>query len=105
MKTYSKKIYFHTNFIMEVSMDYKTAERLDAIEKALEKLVGKLNKLYYAVIGDEEMDQEGYLHRLKRAEKEIEKLQALRYKLVGAFIGGGVIWAVTWELIKKIIFK
>lgn len=86
-------------------MDNRTVERLDAVEKTLERLVGKLNKLYYAVIGDEEMDQEGYLHRLKRAEREIDKLKVLRYKLMGAFIGGGVIWALAWELIKKMFFK
>lgn len=86
-------------------MENSTAERLDRVEKALGSMVSKLNKLYYAVVGDEEMDQEGYLHRLKRAETEIEKLQVLRYKLIGAFIGGGAIWAITWELIKKIIFK
>lgn len=86
-------------------MDNRTVERLDAVEKTLASLVGKLNKLYYAVIGDEEMDQEGYLHRLKRAEKEIDKLKVIRYKLMGAFIGGGVIWALTWELVKKMFFK
>lgn len=90
---------------MEAVMSNRTDERLDAMEKTLEKMVSKLNKLYYAVIGDEEMDQEGYLHRLKRAETEIKKLQVIKYKLVGAFIGGGVIWAITWELIKKMIFK
>lgn len=95
---------------MDISMDSNRVEsvekRLDSVEKTLESVLHKLNKLYVAVVGDETFDQEGYLHRLKRVEKEMEKMRILRWKLVGIFVGGGAVWAVVWEaFIKKLIIK
>lgn len=80
--------------------------RLEHVEKTLESVLNKLNKLYVAVVGDEVFDQEGYLHRLKKVEKQVETLNVLRWKLVGAFVGGGAVWSVVWELfIKKMFVK
>ena len=78
--------------------------RLEHVEKTLESVLNKLNKLYVAVVGDEVFDQEGYLHRLKKVEKQVEKLNILRWKLVGAFVGGGAAWALVWEVFIKKLF-
>lgn len=83
----------------------KFDERLNAIEGTLEKLVPKLYKLYDAVVGNETFDQTGIISRLKKLEGENEKLVAAKNKLVGAFVAGGAIWTVIWELIKKFIDK
>ncbi len=97
---------------MEVVMDNNTNNRLDSVEKrldsvenTLQSVLHKLNKLYVAVVGDETFDQEGYLHRLKRVEKEVEGYKILKWKLVGAFIGGGAVWAFVWEIFKKFFSK
>lgn len=88
-----------------MTSDTRTVERLDAMERTLESLVHKLNKLYMAVVGDDTLDQEGYLHRLKKLEKQVQEHQVLKYKLMGAFVGGGAIWTVLWEAFKKLILK
>jgi len=89
----------------EMTTDTRTVERLDAMERTLESLVHKLNKLYVAVVGDETLDQEGYLQRLKKLEKQVHEHQILKYKLMGAFVGGGAIWTILWEAFKKLVLK
>jgi hypothetical protein len=41
--------------------------------------------------------------RLKKLEKENDKLKEFKNKLIGAFVAGGAIWAVLWELLKNVI--
>ena len=98
--------------LMEMSMADNTnnrlesiENRLDSIENTLEKVVANFNKLYVAVVGNETFDQEGIVHRLKRLEKEVGHWTKIRLKLMGVFIGGGVVWTVFWELAKKFLIK
>jgi len=62
-------------------------------------------KIYVAVIGDEKFDQKGIIDRLKVAESRITELTALKNKLIGAFLVGGVVWTVIWEAFKSIVTK
>ena len=81
----------------------KFDNRLTAIEDTLEKLVPKLYKLYDAVVGNETFDQTGIIARLKKLESENEKRVALKNKLIGAFVAGGAIWTIFWEVLKLLI--
>lgn len=81
----------------------KFDSRLTAIEDTLEKLVPKLYKLYDAVVGNETFDQTGIIARLKKLESENEKRVALKNKLIGAFVAGGAIWTIFWEVLKLLI--
>lgn len=81
----------------------KFDSRLTAIEDTLEKLVPKLYKLYDAVVGNETFDQTGIIARLKKLESENEKRVALKNKLIGAFVAGGAIWTIFWEVLKVLI--
>jgi len=81
----------------------KFDSRLTAIEDTLEKLVPKMYKLYDAVVGNETFDQEGVIARLKKLESQNEKHVALKNKLIGAFIAGGAIWTLFWEMIKVLM--
>jgi hypothetical protein len=57
------------------------------------------------VVGNETFDQTGIISRIKKLEVENDKNQALKNKLIGAFIVGGASWTVIWELIKYVINK
>ena len=87
------------------AVNEKFAQRLDAVEVTLEKLMSKMSKLYDAVVGNETFDQTGIISRIKKLEIENDKNQALKNKLIGAFIVGGASWTVIWELIKYVINK
>jgi hypothetical protein len=79
------------------------SNRLDDVEETLGKMDSKINKIYDVVVGDEEFDQVGLIGRLKKLEKENEENKALKNKLVGAFLAGGALWTILWEMIKTMI--
>jgi hypothetical protein len=60
----------------------------------------KMEKIYDVVVGNETFDQEGVLSRIKKLEAESKQLQALKNKLIGAFLAGGAVWTVLLEAIK-----
>lgn len=77
--------------------------RINDVENTLVKMDGKIEKIYDVVVGNETFDQVGLIGRLKKLESEHEKLTAFKNKLIGAFIAGGAIWSIVYELLKKII--
>lgn len=78
-------------------------QRIDHVEGLVVKMSGKLEKIYDVVVGNETFDQEGLLSRIKKLENESNKLHAIKNKLIGAFIAGGAVWTVLWELFKNFL--
>lgn len=74
--------------------------RIEHLEHIVMKMNSKLEKIFDVVVGNETFDQLGLINRLKKLESEADKLRAFKNKLVGAFITGGALWTVIWELIK-----
>ena len=87
------------------SGDKDLLERIDHVENLVVRMGSKLDKIYDVVVGNETFDQEGLLSRIKKLEAESKKLDALKNKLIGAFIAGGTVWTILWELIKVAIKK
>jgi hypothetical protein len=85
--------------------DKSFLERLNDVESTLGKMESKIEKIYDALCGNEKFDQLGLISRLKKLEEENEKFKALKNKLVGAFLVGGAVWAIIWEIVKKMIIK
>jgi hypothetical protein len=75
--------------------------RLDHLEAMVMKMSGKMEKIYDVVVGNDTFDQEGLINRIKKLEKENQKLTALKNKLIGAFIAGGAVWTIIWEFLKE----
>ena len=89
-----------SDIIFKPDGDFLT--RMDKVEDTLLQMNSKLNKIFDVVVGDARFDQEGIIGRVKKLESENEKNKALKNKLVGAFVIGGAVWTVVFEIIKKI---
>lgn len=81
------------------------SSRLNQVEATLKHVDTKVDKIYDAVIGNKELDQQGIIGRLKKMETELESVKALKNKLIGAFVFGGVAWTIILEAIKIIFAK
>jgi hypothetical protein len=84
--------------------DKSFLERLNDVENTLVKMESKIEKIYDALVGNEKFDQLGLISRIKKLEEENEKYKAIKNKLIGAFLVGGAVWTVAWEMIKKMFF-
>lgn len=84
--------------------DKSFLERLNDVENTLVKMESKIEKIYDALVGNEKFDQLGIISRIKKLEEENEKYTAIKNKLIGAFLVGGAVWTVAWEMIKKMLF-
>ena len=84
--------------------DKSFLERLNDVENTLVKMESKIEKIYDALCGNEKFDQLGLISRIKKLEEENEKYKAIKNKLIGAFLVGGAVWTVAWEMIKKMFF-
>ena len=84
--------------------DKSFLERLNNVENTLGKMELKIEKIYDALCGNEKFDQLGLISRIKKLEEENEKYKAIKNKLIGAFLVGGAMWTVAWEMIKKMLF-
>lgn len=80
-------------------------KRLSHVEKTLGDMEKKINQIFDAVVGNDSLGQDGIIKRLKRLETDNEKNKALKNKLVGAFVVGGVVWTVIWEIIRDSFLK
>lgn len=79
--------------------------RLEKVESTLKSTSEKVDKIYEAVVGNEEFDQKGIIHRVKALEEEVEKTKIFKQRLLGAAAFGGSIAAGAIELIKYIFTK
>lgn len=69
----------------------------------LHKMDNKVKKIYDVVVGDETFDQKGLITRVKELEGYQTKQEALKNKIIGASIGGGVLFTGLWEFIKFLL--
>ena len=83
--------------------DKSFMDRLNDVEGTLVKMDSKLEKIFDVVVGNETFDQVGLIGRLKKLEKESENNKALKNKLMGAFVMGGALWTIIWELFKNMV--
>lgn len=83
--------------------DKSFMDRLNDVEGTLVKMDSKLERIFDVVVGNETFDQVGLIGRLKKLEKESENNKALKNKLMGAFLMGGAIWTIIWELFKNMV--
>ena len=83
--------------------DKSFMDRLSDVEGTLVKMDSKLEKIFDVVVGNETFDQVGLIGRLKKLEKESETNKALKNKLLGAFVMGGALWTIIWELFKNMV--
>lgn len=79
--------------------------RVTHIEKTMLKISPQIDEIYKVIVGNEAFQQEGLITRVKRLEDQNEKNNALRNKLMGAFLVGGAVWTVLWEVIKNSFLK
>lgn len=86
-----------------VKEEHSFMERITHVEKSIEEMVGKIGKIYDALLGNEQFDQQGIISRVKKTEEEIEKIKTFKNKLIGAFFVGGGISTIVWEIIKYIL--
>ena len=79
--------------------------RMENVEKIVENMDRKINKIFDVVVGDEKFAQEGIISRLVKLEKAEIKNKAIQNRLIGAFIVGGVIWNILLEAVKIYLKK
>jgi len=75
--------------------------RVNHIEKTILKISPQIDEIYKVIVGNDAFQQEGLITRVKRLEDQNEKNNALKNKFVGAFLVGGAVWTVLWEIVKK----
>jgi hypothetical protein len=75
--------------------------RVNHIEKAVLKISPQIDEIYKVIVGNEAFQQEGLISRVKKLERQDEKNNALKNKLIGAFLVGGAGWTIIWEIVKK----
>lgn len=87
------------------SFEIMTDKRLVHLEETLKDVQSMLHKLYHAVVGNDEFDQDGLIKRIKKLEKESENTKAFKNKLIGMSFLGGTALAVVFEIIKAWLGK
>jgi len=86
--------------IIKTSSDKDVSSRIEHLEAIVMKMDARLEKIYDVVVGNEVFDQEGLILRIKKLENESKKITALKNKLIGAFVTGGAMWTILWEVLK-----
>jgi hypothetical protein len=83
----------------------KVESTLRNTEITLKNTSDKVDKIYDAVVGNEEFDIKGIIHRVKILETESEKTKIFKQRLLGAAAFGGSMAAGIIELLKYIFTK
>ena len=81
------------------------AARVSHVEKIILKISPQIDEIYKVIVGNDAFQQEGLISRVKKLEDENEKSIALKNKLIGAFMVGGAVWTILWEVVKNTILK
>ena len=88
-----------------ISAEQDLRNRVTHMEKVVLKISPQIDEIYKVIVGNEAFQQEGLITRVKRLEdKELEN-SALKNKLIGAFVAGGAVWTIIWEIIKHNFLK
>lgn len=72
---------------------------------AVNKMDGKVSKLFEVITGDKELNTDGLIIKIHKLEEKVKNLEHSRSKLIGIFIAGGVSFSIIWELIKQVFHK
>jgi hypothetical protein len=81
------------------------SSRVSHVEKIILKISPQIDEIYKVIVGNDAFQQEGLISRVKKLEEENEKSNALKNKLIGAFLVGGTLWTIIWEMVKSLILK
>jgi hypothetical protein len=94
-----------TNTIPETKVVTDLSDRVSHVEKIILKISPQIDEIYKVIVGNDAFQQEGLITRVKKLEEENEKSNALKNKLIGAFLVGGTVWTIIWEMVKNLILK
>lgn len=72
---------------------------------AVNKMDGKVSKLFEVITGDKELNTDGLIIKIHKLEDKVKDLELSRSKLIGFFVAGGVFFSIIWELIKQVFHK
>jgi hypothetical protein len=72
---------------------------------AINKMDGKVSKLFEVITGDKELNTDGLIIKIHKLEEKVKDLEHSRSKMVGIFIAAGVSFSIIWELTKQIFHK
>lgn len=75
---------------------------LDEVSNSIKHLDGKIDRLSRAVIGDDEMGQEGLVSRVNRHDRWIEKQKLKEARIIGIGIGLGFVWTALLKIADKL---
>jgi hypothetical protein len=89
----------------QVLVNDTTDKRLNEIESSLAELKTMMQRLHYAVVGNQELDQMGLIGRIKKLEEEHETAKEFKNKVLGIGAGAGIVTAFVFELLKNMLFK
>lgn len=88
-----------------ISFETMTDRRLNHLETTLTDIQTMIKKLYGAVAGDDEFDQQGLIARIKKLENDSQELKNFKAKMLGLAAGVGAVSAVLFEVIKILVRK
>lgn len=94
-----------TNTVPTTRANSDLSARVSHVEKIILKISPQIDEIYKVIVGNDAFQQEGLITRVKKLEQENEKSNALKNKLIGAFLVGGTLWTIIWEMIKNLILK
>jgi hypothetical protein len=80
-------------------------KRFNDIEQTLRELKGMMQRLHYAVVGNQELDQMGLIGRIKKLEEHQESYKEFKNKILGVSAAAGIVTAFVFEIVKNMIFK
>lgn len=81
------------------------SKKVSEMELTLVEIKNEITKLYNAVVGNQELDQQGMISRIKKLEEESENNKAFKNKMIGMGALGGTITALVIEGIRFILTK
>ena len=92
---------------MEQQLTIEERQRFWTALDKMEQSARKVDKLYVAIVGDKELQQEGIIERLEKVESQVDKMELMLQRakgwLAGAVFVGGVGGYVLNSLIKVLV--
>jgi hypothetical protein len=82
-----------------------SAMDMENLQEQLQQMGLKVDRVFRAIIGDQEMEQPGLVHKVQRHEDYINKQKLMYAKLTGMAIAAGAIGGVVVELGIQFFFK
>jgi len=90
-----------TTYSRTMSVRRKEDNELSLLHSEIKTLSIKVDRVLRTLVGDEEMAQEGLVHKVQKHEEFIESQKLLMAKVSGIAIGSGVLGGVIMDAIYK----